>query len=268
MHPNGSALQHPTKLVIENISKTFADGHGGFHSVLTNINMALQDGEFVSLVGPSGCGKSTLLEIVAGLQKPTAGKVLLDGAEPTAPGPDRAVVFQSYALFPWKSVLDNVSFALELAGQSRAERLQTGMTHLKLVGLEGYADRPIHQLSGGMRQRVALARALACRPAVLLMDEPFGALDAITRGLLQEELVKLHHQEQKTVLFVTHSTQEAIRLSNRVVVMGIEPGRIIAEYKVRPVGAQVSEHASGHERELSDEIWDLLRAEIDRANAD
>jgi NitT/TauT family transport system ATP-binding protein len=242
---------------VEGISKTFASREGTFVA-LENVNLMVRMSEFVSLVGPSGCGKSTLLEIVAGLQAPSAGRVTLGGEPITGPGPDRTLVFQHYALFPWRNVVENVAFPLQMAGVRKAERQARAMEHLKLVGLERFARHHIWQLSGGMQQRVGIARALVCDPKVLLMDEPFSGADAITREVLQEQLRELHSKNKKTILFVTHSVDEAIRLSDRIVVMGIRPGRILKEFTV---GKDVYGNPED-EHELRENIWDLLRNEI------
>src|SRR5262245_42612388 len=193
---------------------------------LSEIHFEIVKGEFVTLLGPSGCGKSTLLKIIAGLLPATEGEVKIDGAGVTAPGADRAVVFQEYALFPWMTVEDNVEFGLEARGVAASQRRQVSHDLLRVVGLGEFAKKfPLH-LSGGMKQRVSIARALAVDPQTLLMDEPFGALDAQTRSLLQEELLRIWRLYRKTVVFVTHSIEEAIYLSDRIVVMTARPGRI------------------------------------------
>jgi ABC-type nitrate/sulfonate/bicarbonate transport system ATPase subunit len=193
---------------------------------LTGINLTIEEGEFVSLLGPSGCGKSTLLKILAGLLPASAGRVMINSTEISAPGPDRAVVFQDYALFPWMTVEGNVEFGLEARGIPAAERRQTSTELLALVGLSEFATRYPHHLSGGMKQRVAIARALAVAPEILLMDEPFGALDAQTRSLLQNEVLRIWELYKKTILFVTHAIDEAVFLSDRVVIMTARPGQI------------------------------------------
>jgi NitT/TauT family transport system ATP-binding protein len=193
---------------------------------LSDIDLDIRDGEFVSLLGPSGCGKSTLLKIVAGLLDASAGSVEIDGAVVTAPGPERAVVFQDYALFPWMTVEDNVEFGLEARGVPLDKRRQVSAELLKVVGLQEFAKKYPHHLSGGMKQRVSIARALAVEPQILLMDEPFGALDAQTRSVMQEELLRIWKVYRKTVVFVTHSIEESIYLSDRIVVMTARPGQI------------------------------------------
>ena len=200
---------------------------------LCDIDLEIRDGEFVSLLGPSGCGKSTLLRIVAGLIPATSGRISVDDKVVTGPGPERAVVFQDYALFPWMTVRDNVEFGLESRDVPRAERRAKSTELLSVIGLTEFGDRYPHHLSGGMKQRVSIARALAVDPSLLLMDEPFGALDAQTRRTLQDELLRIWSAYRKTVLFVTHSIEEAIYLSDRIVVMTARPGRIKAVIDVR-----------------------------------
>jgi NitT/TauT family transport system ATP-binding protein len=258
--PSGTA---PTKLRIDHVAKAFPiAGQGGrAKTVLRDVSLDVAEGEFISLIGPSGCGKSTLLEIVAGLQSATRGRVLVDGKEITGPGPDRAVVFQHYALFPWRTVIDNVAFPLEVAGVRKRERRERAEERLQAVGLATFGKYYPSQLSGGMRQRVALARAYVRDPQVLLMDEPFGALDAITRDLLQEQLSALHQVDRKTVIFVTHSVSEAIRLSNRIVVMGIAPADIVEVFDLGEQAAAGGEFAAREAAfvHVRDAIWSLLR---------
>ncbi len=213
------------KLVIRNIAKTFP-GRRGDLLALAGVDLEIEENEFVSLVGTSGCGKSTLLMIVAGLETATSGSVLIDGAEVTGPGLDRGVVFQSYTLLPWLTALENVEFALRAAGRTRAAARNSALEHLSLVGLDDFADAYPAQLSGGMKQRVAIARALSYRPKMLVMDEPFGALDALTRQHMQELLTHVWEHHRLTVLFVTHDVEEAVYMSDRVAVMTNRPGRI------------------------------------------
>jgi NitT/TauT family transport system ATP-binding protein len=212
------------------VSKVFRSAGGtrgaGDVTAIERIDLQVADGEFVSVLGPSGCGKSTFLFMVAGFEAPTGGRISVAGEPVTRPGPDRGVVFQEYALFPWLTVLDNVAYGLREQGMDRREREEIARRYVAQVGLEGFADRRPHELSGGMRQRVALARVLAIRPHILLMDEPFGALDEQTRFLLQEALLRIWERERKTVIFVTHSLEEAVFLSDRVVVMTARPGRV------------------------------------------
>jgi NitT/TauT family transport system ATP-binding protein len=212
-------------LTVENLNKTYIS-HGSETSALVDINLQIGEGEFVCLLGPSGCGKSTLLKIIAGLIPATSGRITINGRPVRGPGPERAVVFQDYALFPWMTVRDNVEFGLEARKLPVAERREVSKRLLKVVGLSDFAERFPHQLSGGMKQRVSIARALAVDPSLLLMDEPFGALDAQTRQLLQDELLRIWREYRKTVVFVTHSIEEAIYLSDRIVVMTARPGRV------------------------------------------
>jgi NitT/TauT family transport system ATP-binding protein len=194
---------------------------------LDDVSFEIRPEEFVSIIGPSGCGKSTVVRIAAGLQRPTAGQLLVGDQAVTGPGTDRATVFQSPGLLPWRTIIKNVSLPLELAGLGKAERAARAMEYLELVGLAGFQDHYPRELSGGMQQRVGLARALAVRPRVLLMDEPFGALDAISRQRMQDELLRIWEHARTTVIFVTHAIDEAVLLSDRVIVMG--PGAIVHE---------------------------------------
>ncbi len=211
------------RLELRNISRRYP---GSDKPAMTDINLTIEPGEFVVVVGPSGCGKSTLLSLVAGLARPDSGEILLDGKSVSHPGPDRAMVFQEHGLFPWLTVADNVAFGLKQAGVGKQERRQTAQKALELVHLGREADKFIHQLSGGMRQRVSIARCLVMDPAVLLMDEPFAALDAQNRTLLHEQMQELYVETRKTVLFVTHSVGEAVRLADRIIVMHANPGRV------------------------------------------
>jgi NitT/TauT family transport system ATP-binding protein len=227
---NGGEPAAP-KVVIRGLRKEFQAAKRSVVA-LDGIDLALAENEFVCLVGTSGCGKSTLLSIVAGLQEPTAGEVLVDGVAVDGPGRDRGVVFQAYTLFPWLTARQNVEFALRDEGITRQERRDRASEHLALVGLSGFADAYPNQLSGGMKQRVAIARALSYRPTVLLMDEPFGALDALTRKMMQELLTGIWESHRLTVLFVTHDVEEAVFLSDRVIVMTNRPGQIKGEVDV------------------------------------
>jgi NitT/TauT family transport system ATP-binding protein len=213
-------------LEIAQVSKSFQHGNGRAMLAVSDLNLTVREGEFVCVVGTSGCGKTTTLRMVAGLEIPSSGSIVLDGQAIRGPGVERCVVFQRYTLYPWRSVLDNVAFGLEVRGMGRRERRERAGQYLDLVGLADQAGAYPHQLSGGMQQRVAVARALAAQPRVLLMDEPFGALDARTRSALQCELVKIWEKERKTILFITHSIAEAVSLADRVVVMRSNPGRI------------------------------------------
>ncbi|MBV9858616.1 MAG: ABC transporter ATP-binding protein [Alphaproteobacteria bacterium] len=209
------------KVQIAGVSKSY-DGK----LALRRVDLELSENSFTCLLGPSGCGKSTLLNMIAGFVPPTTGQILVDGRAVSGAGADRGVVFQEYALFPWRTALANVEFGPLMRRRSAAERRETARRYLKLVGLEAHRDKYPNELSGGMKQRVAIARALANAPSVLLMDEPFGALDAQTREILQEELLRIWQQERKTVVFVTHSISEAIFLGDHIVVMATQPGAI------------------------------------------
>ncbi|CAN5696303.1 ABC transporter ATP-binding protein [soil metagenome] len=213
------------KLSIRGLHKVFEE-KGRSVVALDGVSIDVAENQFATLVGTSGCGKSTLLSIVAGLETPTSGEVVVDGHSVTGPGRDRGMVFQTYTLFPWLSVQKNVEFALRAEPLSKTERRGVAREHLALVGLEGFTDAYPSQLSGGMRQRVAIARALSYKPKVLLMDEPFGALDAQTRQLMQELLTRVWEEHRLTVLFVTHDIDEAVFLSDRVLLMTARPGRI------------------------------------------
>ncbi len=242
------------QLVLEGIDKNF---EGSAVPALRGINLTTMPGEFVVLVGPSGCGKSTLLNIAAGMLKPDSGRVRLDGVRVTKPGPDRAMVFQEHGLFPWLTALANVEFGLKMAGVPRSERQDRATEALKLVHLANSTGKLIHELSGGMRQRVAIARALVMDPAVLLMDEPFAALDAQTRTLLHEQLQELWIRTRKTILFVTHSVGEAVRLADRIVVLHAHPGRVRRQILV-PM-----QHPRDFDSKQVTELVSMVRTEIE-----
>ena len=197
-----------------------------------NFSLTVNKGELISIIGPSGCGKTTILRCVAGLLQPTSGAITLGDKECTTSGSDRGMVFQDFALFPWRTVLGNVEFGMEVAGVPKAERRERALRYIKAVGLEKFAHSRIHELSGGMKQRVGIARAMVMHPAVILMDEPFGALDAQTRNIMQEMLVKIVEHSARTILFVTHSVDEALYLSDRIVVLSKRPSTIYKEIKV------------------------------------
>jgi NitT/TauT family transport system ATP-binding protein len=222
-----------SKLAIENVSRIFPGlRHGPPTRALEPTNLAVADNDFVTILGPSGCGKSTLLRLVAGLDRPTTGRVVLNGTPVTEPGPDRGMVFQSYTLFPWLTVADNIAFGLREKGVPAARRTEVVGEWLARIGLAGFEHHYPKQLSGGMQQRTAIARALANDPEILLLDEPFGALDNQTRALMQELLLGIWERQRKTVLFVTHDIEEAIFLASRVVVMTARPGRIKADVAI------------------------------------
>lgn len=220
-----------TKLEAKNIVKRF-DHNGNSVLALDGIDLKIGEGDFVCIVGPSGCGKSTFLNVVAGLEKPDSGEILLNGKEITTPGPDRTMVFQEGALFPWLKVIDNVEFGLKMAGIPKDERRQISQRYLDMMQLTKFADSYIYQLSTGMKQRVAIARALVMDPEILLMDEPFAALDAQTRDLLLVELQLIWERTKKTILFVTHSISESVILGNRVVVFKNRPSKIKKEFTI------------------------------------
>jgi NitT/TauT family transport system ATP-binding protein len=249
-----------SKLCIEGVSRTFPSRHGGAATrALEPVDLTIATNDFITVLGPSGCGKSTLLRIVAGLDKPTTGRVLLDGREVYGPGPDRGVVFQSYTLFPWLSVADNIAFGLDEKGVARDKRDAIVASFIEKMGLKGFERHWPKQLSGGMQQRTAIARALANDPEILLLDEPFGALDNQTRGLMQELLLSIWEREQKTVMFVTHDIEEAIFLASRVIVMSARPGRIKADIKIdlphpRPYTLKTSAEFSALKAAITEEI--------------
>ncbi|OEJ62218.1 ABC transporter ATP-binding protein [Streptomyces agglomeratus] len=272
-------MPEPTtpKIVFDRVRKDFTvKGRGKRAGVgppaagltaLDGIDLEVAPGEFLVVVGPSGCGKSTLLDLLGGLTRPTRGRILLDGVPVTGPGLDRGIVFQQYALLPWRTARGNVEFGLEATGVPRRERAERAREYLDLVGLSGFEDRHPHELSGGMRQRVAIARSLAYDPEVLLMDEPFAALDAQTRESLQDELLRIWQRTKKTVVFITHGIEEAVYLGQRVAVMTSRPGRI---KQVVPIslGSRTSaddlRSSPGFAR-YRHEIWSLLHDEVARA---
>jgi NitT/TauT family transport system ATP-binding protein len=214
------------KLEIRNLTKMFSTEEGEM-AALEDISIEVTPAEFLCIIGPSGCGKTTLLRMVAGLDHPSSGEIILDGKEVKGPSPDRGMVFQEFSLFPWRTVLKNVEFGLEIKGVGDKARREIAEKYIELVGLQGFENHYPYELSGGMKQRVAIARALATEPSILLMDEPFGSVDAQTRNILQEELLEIWKRTKKTVLFVTHSVDEAVYLADRVAVMSARPGCLI-----------------------------------------
>ena len=214
------------KLSVRNLTKRFPVSGGPSMTALDGVDLDVEEGEFIAFVGPSGCGKTTLLRIIQGLETATSGEIRIDGKPVTGPGHDRGFVFQQYGLLPWLTAAQNIGFALEAKGVPAARQGETTERVLATVGLKGFGDRFPHQLSGGMQQRVGIARALAIEPEIMLLDEPFGALDALTREILQNEMLGLTERMGKTILFVTHSVDEAVCLADRVVVMSPRPGRI------------------------------------------
>jgi NitT/TauT family transport system ATP-binding protein len=236
-------------------------------TAVDGIDLDVARGEFVVLVGPSGCGKSTLLDLLGGLTTPSDGTILLDGEPVSGPGLDRGIVFQQYALLPWRTALGNIEFGLEATGVPRRERAERAKTFLDLVGLTGFENRHPHELSGGMKQRVAIARSLAYDPAVLLMDEPFAALDAQTRESLQDELLRIWERTGKTIVFITHSIDEAVYLGQRVAVLTSRPGRIkqVVPIDLGDRTAQPDLRSSPEFARYRHQIWDLLHDEVSRA---
>jgi len=251
------------KVALDGISLSYKTTSGERLLALDNINLQVKPGEFLCIVGPSGCGKSTLLHLIAGLHQQTSGRILVDGKPVAGPGPDRILIFQELGLFPWLKVGGNVEFGLKMKNVSKAEREDRVEYYLRLVHLSKFKDSYIHQLSGGMRQRVALARALATEPDVLLMDEPFAALDAQTRDLLHDELERLWAETGRTIIFVTHNVREAVRLGDRVALLSFRPGRVKEEFSVdlpRPRHMEQTDVAR-----TSRDILDCLRAEINKS---
>ncbi|HSB46810.1 MAG TPA: ABC transporter ATP-binding protein [Candidatus Bilamarchaeum sp.] len=252
------------KIRLEGVCKEFAMRNGTL-TALEGIDLEVHEGEFLCIVGPSGCGKSTLLNIIAGLVKPDRGRVLVGGKEVAGPGPDRVVMFQESALFPWLSVIQNVEFGLRMKGGfSKEETRERAKKHLKMVRLSKFGDSFVHELSGGMKQRVALARALAMEPEILLMDEPFAALDAQTRDRFHTELQDIWSSTGKTVVFVTHNVSEAVCLGDRVAVMTYRPGRIKKEFGVGLPRPRKS-RGSAPLAKTASRILEQLDREVDRA---
>ncbi|MPZ87115.1 MAG: ATP-binding cassette domain-containing protein [Nitriliruptorales bacterium] len=259
----GSTRGGGTLLRVEGIRKTYPRMR---LPALDGIDLTMHEGEFVSLIGPSGCGKTTLLRIVAGLTPAGAGQVLVDGRPSEGPSREKALVFQQFNLFPWRTAIANAAYGLELQGMSRKDAREKGLEYLTLLGLDRFADHYPGEMSGGMQQRVGIARALAIEPRLLLMDEPFGALDALTRERLQSELLRICDARDLTVLFVTHSIDEAIFLSDRVLAMGVEPGRVVEEFDVdlpRP-RVDYDVHSNPEYARIRNEAWTILAAEMER----
>ena len=274
-------IKLPARIRLDGISKSFAPGGKATAQsaqatesakqvpVLSDISLTLEQGELVCLLGPSGCGKSTILNLIAGFEQADSGAILLDGVAVNKPGPERGVVFQQPTLFPWLSVLDNVTFGPRMAGVKAATYLPAAQRYLRLVGLQDFEQHMPWQLSGGMRQRVALARAWLPNPEILLMDEPFGALDAQTRLMMQELLTTVWQSTGTTILFITHDVDEALFLADRVLVMSARPGKICAEFKVpfpraRDVEALVADHSYGA---LKQQILHIVRQEARKSMA-
>ncbi len=230
MTQGGESTGKPLRIV--GLTKAYRTRAGETLSALGPISLEVAAGEFLAVVGPSGCGKTTLLHLLAGFMPPSNGDILVGGRPIAGPSLERSMVFQSYALFPWLSVVENVEFGLRSRKLPRARRREAALHHLELVGLQDFAHKSVDELSGGMKQRVAIARAFAVEPSILLMDEPFGALDALTRRTLQRELLRLWQEQQRTVVFITHSVTEALFLADRIALMSSRPGRIEAEWRI------------------------------------
>lgn len=255
-------------VILNALSKIFLTKSKETH-VFKNIYLEVSHGEFICLLGPSGCGKSTLLNIIAGLEMPSEGRVIVSGLDVASPGPDRAMMFQESALFPWLTVIENVTFGMKLQGVSKEERTRIALKYLKMTHLTKFKNAYIHELSGGMRQRVALARCLAMESEILLMDEPFGALDSQTRLILQMELQKIWLSTKKTIFFVTHSVEEAVLLADRILIMSCYPGGIKSIYPVdlphpRSVDSEdVSSIMRSVLKELKEEVEKVAKEEFD-----
>ena len=252
------------KIQVRGLAKSFQAIKGEAVEAIHGLSFDVGENEFVSIVGPSGCGKSTLLYIIAGFIPPTNGEVLIDDTPVRGPGPDRGIVFQEYALFPWKTVQDNIKYGLEEKGVSKDELERSVQKYVRLMGLEGFQHKYPKELSGGMKQRVALARTLAYDPDVLLMDEPFGALDAQTRELQQDELLSIWRERKKTVLFVTHSVDEAVYLSETVLIMTTRPGKIKSIVDIELDRSRNREEivTSPEFSELRNRVWLEVREEV------
>ena len=258
-------MQEPAQIVVDNISHLYRPPRGREVLALDAVSLEVRQSEFIALLGPSGCGKSTWLYLIGGFLPVEKGEIRVDGKAVAGPGPDRGIVFQHFALFPWKTVRGNVLYGLERQGMAKAEREKRAMDYIELVGLHGFEDSYPSQLSGGMKQRAAIARTLAFDPKILLMDEPFGALDAQTRGLMQMELLRIWQRTPKTVIFVTHDVQEAVLLSDRVAVMSARPGRIktIVDTKFDKNDPDIFKNKTFVEK--VDEIWNLVKDEAIKA---
>ena len=255
-------MHKPSKLHSENVYITYPLKNGGEVIAVEDFNLVVEEGEFACIVGPSGCGKSTMLGAVAGFQEISEGKLYLEGKEIKGAGRDRGVVFQHASLFPWRTALENIIYGLELAGVPKKDRYEKGQELLKLVGLDSFGNHYPNQLSGGMQQRVNVARALAIEPSLMLLDEPFGALDAQTREFMQLELLRIWKATKQTILFVTHDIAEAVYLSDYVIVMSARPGKVVEKVKIdlprpRPLEVKRSQEFIEYEKY----IWDLIVTE-------
>ena len=255
-------------LEVKDVSKVFLSKHKKTNT-LESVNLKIEKGEFICLLGPSGCGKSTLLNVIAGLENATDGKIVLNGKEVKAPGSDRAVMFQEPALFPWMRVIDNVEYGMKVAKVPKIERREKALKYLKMVHLTKFQNSFIHELSGGMKQRVALARSLTLDSEVLLMDEPFAALDSQTKNILQMELQKIWWETKKTIIFVTHNVEEAVMLADRVIVMSANPGKIKKDIKIQLARPRLLENidltyvVADVMKELKEEVEKVAKSEYD-----
>ena len=255
------------KLLVRDISMIFRSNEREVVA-LRNINFSVPAHEFASIVGPSGCGKSSLLYIIGNLIQPSEGEILIDGIPSDRASISRGFVFQEYALFPWKTIIENIEFGLKIRKRSAAERQKIARDHIELVGLKGFEDHYPHELSGGMKQRAAIARALAYNPDILLMDEPFGSLDSQTRVILQKELLNIWNKTKKTIIFVTHSVEEAIVLSDRVLILTFRPGSIKVDIKIDlPRPRDLNDLMLTQEfNSYRHEVWEYLREEVDKTS--
>ncbi len=268
MGPHASAAPAPSaRVTIDHVRVEYPNADGAESLVaVADVSFTIEPGEFVSIIGPSGCGKSSLLYLINGINKPTSGSILVNGTAVTKPSAQRALVFQDAGLLPWNSILANVALGLQIKNVPKAGREQKAAALLKLVGLEGFASKLPHQLSGGMRQRAGIARALCVDPELLLMDEPFGALDAQTRQLMGAELLRIWRQSGKTIVFVTHDLDEAVYLADRVIVMSARPSRILDEVRINlPRPRPLDIVNSAEFRVKREHIWRLLESEVTAA---
>ncbi|SAL74849.1 ABC transporter ATP-binding protein [Caballeronia telluris] len=252
------ATVNPNMISIEHVTKNFGD-----FKALDGVDLHVRKGEFLVLLGASGCGKSTLLNLIAGFERPSSGRVVVNGRPVTDVDPHCGMVFQQYALFPWMTVLDNVAFGLKMKGMAAKARRAAAMRYVEMVGLKDFASAYPKALSGGMRQRVSIARVLANDPDVILLDEPFAALDAMTRQVLQEELLQIYEKSGKTIVFITHSIDEALMLSTRMIIMGARPGRVVCDIdNDLPLPRDAAVQLSPRFNELKSAIWNTVQAEV------
>lgn len=250
-----------TMISIQGVSKNF-----GAFQALQHVDLEVAQGEFVVLLGASGCGKSTLLNLITGFIRPSAGRIVVNGREVDKVDPHCGMVFQQYALFPWLTVLENVGFGLKMKGMGKAQRNEVAQRFIEMVGLKGFEDKFPNALSGGMRQRVSIARVLANDPDVILLDEPFAALDAMTRQVLQDELLRIYEKSGKTIVFITHSIDEALLLSTRMIIMSARPGRIVTDLRNDlPMPRNAEVQLSPRYNELKSQIWETVQSEVMRS---